>query len=74
MAVKRQYPAQLWHHQSPELTPLYKFLHQVKTTYNLDFDDYAGLHRWSIENIPEFWEEVWRFCGIKASKQYDQVR
>ncbi|KAJ9413721.1 hypothetical protein QL093DRAFT_2488061, partial [Fusarium oxysporum] len=52
---------------------MYKFLQQVKATYNLNFDDYPGLHRWSIENIPEFWEEVWRFCGIKASKQYDQV-
>lgn len=74
MDIKRQSPAQLWHHRSPKSTAMYKFLQQVKATYNLNLDDYQGLHRWSIENIPEFWEEIWRFCKIKASKQFDQVR
>ncbi|KAH6950146.1 hypothetical protein DER45DRAFT_588282 [Fusarium avenaceum] len=73
MAVRYQSPALLWQHPSPKSTALYKFLQEVKATYNLDFDDYAGLHRWSIENVSDFWKEVWRFCKIKASKQYDQV-
>ena len=30
--------------------------------------DYAVLHRWSVDESAEFWERLWRFCDIKASK------
>ncbi|MFO7653383.1 MAG: acetoacetate--CoA ligase [Candidatus Krumholzibacteriia bacterium] len=26
--------------------------------------DWAALDRWSIEHPNEFWDEVWRFCGV----------
>jgi acetoacetyl-CoA synthetase len=26
-----------------------------------------------VENIPEFWAEIWDFCGIKHSQTYEQV-
>ncbi len=31
--------------------------------------DYAGLHRWSVEEPDEFWDRLWRFCQIKASRE-----
>lgn len=34
---------------------------------------YFKLYNWSIENIPEFWDAVWSFVGIRASKPYEQV-
>lgn len=52
---------------------MYKFLQHVKAKYRLDIDDYPGLYKWSIENVAAFWEGVWRFCGIKASKPYTEV-
>jgi hypothetical protein len=52
---------------------MYKFLQHVKTKYRLNIDDYPGLYKWSIENVAAFWEDVWRFCGIKASKPYTEV-
>lgn len=52
---------------------MHQFLQLVKTKHNLGIDDYPGLLRWSIENIAAFWEEVWQFCGIKASKPYTEV-
>jgi acetoacetyl-CoA synthetase len=34
---------------------------------------YFKLYEWSIANIPEFWDVVWSFVGVKASKPYQQV-
>jgi acetoacetyl-CoA synthetase len=30
--------------------------------------DYAALHRWSVEQAPEFWNRVWDFCGVVGEK------
>jgi acetoacetyl-CoA synthetase len=30
--------------------------------------DYAALHRWSIENGPEFWSLLWDFCEVRGTK------
>ncbi|ORY69618.1 uncharacterized protein BCR38DRAFT_419592 [Pseudomassariella vexata] len=66
-------PAELWRHPDPHSTHMYKFLEHVKSKYSVEIDDYPGLYKWSVENIAEFWEEMWHFCDIKASRQYDQV-
>lgn len=52
---------------------MWKFLQHVNSKYGLDLDDYAGLYKWSIDNVAEFWEETWDFVGIKASKRFDKV-
>ncbi|KAK6949847.1 hypothetical protein Daesc_008169 [Daldinia eschscholtzii] len=63
-------PAELWRHPNPTSTQMYKFLEHVRDKYDFEIKDYPTLHKWSVENISEFWEEVWNFCGIKASKPY----
>src|SRR5688572_2077895 len=50
-----------------------RFIREMNTRHNLNLASYAELYQWSIENIRDFWAEVWDFAGIKASKQYDQV-
>ena len=50
-----------------------RFMNAANARHNLNMDSYAELYRWSVENIPDFWAEVWDFAGIKASKRYDQV-
>jgi acetoacetyl-CoA synthetase len=35
--------------------------------------DYASLYEWSIAKPAEFWEAVWRFCGIRSSADYTSV-
>jgi len=32
--------------------------------------DYAALYAWSVESPGEFWEAVWRFCGVSAATPY----
>jgi acetoacetyl-CoA synthetase len=31
-------------------------------------DDYASLHRWSIERSEEFWNLVWDFCEVRGAR------
>ena len=46
-----------------------KFIRQIP----LDFDDYFALHKWSINNMEDFWEEFWNFSGVIHSKKYDKI-
>ena len=32
--------------------------------------DYAALYAWSVESPSEFWEAVWKFCGVSAATSY----
>jgi len=50
-----------------------RLMDSVNVRHNLKLDSYAELHRWSVENIPDFWAEVWDFSEIKASQHYDSV-
>lgn len=36
--------------------------------------NYDDLYQWSIQNYPEFWAEVWRFCGVVSSRKYEEVQ
>lgn len=37
------------------------------------FRNYGELHRWSLEEPAEFWTAVWRFCGVKCSRRWDEA-
>jgi acetoacetyl-CoA synthetase len=52
---------------------MYRFMTLINEHYGTAFDSYDGLYQWSIENIPEFWREMWAFAGIKASAPYTTV-
>jgi len=36
------------------------------------FPDYPALYRWSVEKREEFWPAVWEFCGVQASRRWDE--
>ena len=52
---------------------MYRFMKIVNQKFNQNFNDYASLYDWSVENIANFWETMWEFADIIASKPYDQV-
>jgi acetoacetyl-CoA synthetase len=54
-------------------TNMYRFMGVINEKYNENFSEYGALYQWSIEHIPEFWESLWDFVEVKASKPYDQV-
>lgn len=63
----------LWRHPSPADTQLARFMRHVSNKYDLQLETYPMLHQWSIDHIADFWAEVWDFCGIRASRKYDNV-
>ena len=63
----------LWEHPDPHSTPIWKFLQDVNKKYQLDLNGYDDLYKWSINHIADFWGEVWKTTGVRASQPYDQV-
>jgi acetoacetyl-CoA synthetase len=37
------------------------------------FADYEALWRWSVDEPRAFWAELWDFCGVVASRGFDEV-
>ena len=54
-------------------TVITRFIEHVNNKYNAGISDGKALYKWSVDNIPQFWEAVWDFSGIIASKKYDKV-
>jgi acetoacetyl-CoA synthetase len=50
-----------------------KYLHWLGKEKGLTFDDYNSLWQWSVTEIEDFWQTLWDFFQIKASKPYTKV-
>jgi acetoacetyl-CoA synthetase len=37
------------------------------------FTDYEELWRWSVDELEQFWGDVWEYCGVRASVPYERV-
>lgn len=67
---------ELWRHPAPESTNLYKFKDHISKTYSVRFGSESSdesLLQWSLNNLEDFWGEVWKYTGVRASKPYDKV-
>ncbi len=47
---------------------LTRFTHRAEAASGRRFATYADLHAWSIEEPGSFWQEVWSFTGVRASR------
>jgi len=50
-----------------EAARLTAFIRGAGARHGIRFNDYAGLHRWSVEAPQDFWREVWDFCKVIGS-------
>ena len=50
-----------------------RFIEYVNRRHSRDFSSYDELYRWSIDNIADFWADMWAFGGIIASRHFDAV-
>lgn len=64
---------ELWRHPDPASTPMWQFLQAVNQKHNLHLNGYPDLYKWSVDNVAQFWDEVWQFVGIVSSQPYSQV-
>ena len=37
------------------------------------FENYHQMWRWSVENRGAFWESIWEFGEVRASRAYEKV-
>ncbi|MCZ6709434.1 MAG: acetoacetate--CoA ligase [Gammaproteobacteria bacterium] len=74
MAPLRAAMEPLWQPASTaaQATNLARFTAQAAAQTGKSFKSYADLHRWSVEQPGAFWELVWRFTDIIASKPASQ--
>jgi acetoacetyl-CoA synthetase len=47
---------------------LTRFRHAVEQQHGLRFADHADLQRWSVAEPAAFWQAVWTFCEVRASR------
>jgi acetoacetyl-CoA synthetase len=52
---------------------LTKFLALVNQKYELKIKSYPELHRWSVDNVSDFWSTVWDYTGIVSSRRFEKV-
>jgi acetoacetyl-CoA synthetase len=52
---------------------LTRFRLRVEERFGLHFADYAALHQWSIDNLDDFWRELWSFCGVIGDGPGDRI-
>lgn len=57
----------LWENANPKSTYMWEFLELINHKYDQKLNHYQDLHKWSIDNISDFWGEVWRFTGIRGT-------
>ncbi len=52
---------------------MYRFMQTVNTRHDQSFSDYNELYQWSVDNPALFWQTIWDFIPIIASRQYEKV-
>jgi acetoacetyl-CoA synthetase len=62
-------PSQEW----AESTEMARFMRWAGERHGLDFKSYGELWQWSVDELEQFWADIWEFCGVKASKPYERV-
>ncbi len=50
--------------QQIEAALITDFVAQQSPQFKFDDNDYQALHQWSIDQPEDFWQAVWRFCGV----------
>ncbi len=56
-----------------EASEIARYMRWLADTRGLRFDDYPALHRWSVENLEDFWATMWDYLGVRASVPYVRV-
>jgi len=59
--------------QYTKKTAMYRFMSDVNENYSLTLNNYTSLYEWSIKHPADFWQQVWKFCDVKAPTSYTKV-
>ncbi|MFL3015757.1 MAG: acetoacetate--CoA ligase [Candidatus Neomarinimicrobiota bacterium] len=63
----------LWRPDSQKKTKMAELTGIINHNHGQKVNSYEQLHDWSVNHIPDFWEEVWNYCDIVHSEPYTEV-
>ena len=63
----------LWRPDPQKKTKMAELTGIINRNHTQKINEYEQLHNWSVNHIPEFWEEVWNYCDIVHSEPYTEV-
>ncbi len=49
------------------------FIEFVNKNYGKKIKDGKDLYKWTVDDIPNFWDAMWKFSGIISSQPYEKV-
>ncbi len=49
------------------------FMEWVQERHGRKFASYGELWSWSVQEIEQFWADIWEYCGVRASVPYERV-
>jgi acetoacetyl-CoA synthetase len=52
-----------------EQAQLTQFARQVVRKHHLELNTYEEFYRWTVDEPEAFWNEVWEWCGVRASRK-----
>lgn len=52
---------------------MFRFMAYVNREHDKNFISYDQLYQWSVEEAPTFWETLWAFSEVIASRPFDRV-
>jgi acetoacetyl-CoA synthetase len=75
MMPSRDAPGPLWEPSAEdcERAAMTRFMGWAGRRHAREFADYDDLRRWSLRELETFWEDIWEFCGVRASRGYELV-
>jgi acetoacetyl-CoA synthetase len=54
-------------------TELARFMRWVGERHGGALHSYEQLWRWSVDELEQFWADIWEFCEVRASQPYERV-
>ncbi|KAK0944109.1 hypothetical protein LTR29_004449 [Friedmanniomyces endolithicus] len=73
MADSQLQMRKLWQPADPKATQAYTFMQNANRKRSRSMENWDDLHAWSVDNISEFWEEVFQQLPIIHSGSYSEV-
>lgn len=65
----------LWQPDQERITnsQIKAFQARLEEISGIAFKDYGEMHRWTVDHPAPFWQMVWNFCEVQATKPFDRV-
>jgi len=71
--ITRETP--LWQPSENDLreAKLSQYMEWLRISRTLNFNNYSELWRWSVENLDDFWQSIWDYFQVRASRQPNNI-